>query len=208
MTRRYNALAGKDDLIRERIAAGKSSREIGNELGVSRTAVINRARRYKLGEWQTGPAAIAGTTVPKDFTEFYAANSQKITAAHYGVAESTVARWAAYCGVKRRGRIPKPAPAPREPAPRQPRRSIPRPNRYQTAAVDRPAVALNAPAQAAHYLRRYGPVYRCTAAGGPVDSTSKAATHWRRGASVLTDAEIVDRAMRNGWDPDAWRRVA
>jgi hypothetical protein len=57
---------------------------------------------------------------------------------------------------------------------------------------------------AVDHLRRFGPVVRCTPAGG-FDPKGR---HWRRGSAVLTAAEIVERALAKGWTPDAWRRVA
>jgi hypothetical protein len=59
--------------------------------------------------------------------------------------------------------------------------------------------------QAAEFLRRFGPVYRCTEDG----KQDLKGTHWNRGGrTVLTDAELIERAKRNGWDPDAWRVLA
>lgn len=57
---------------------------------------------------------------------------------------------------------------------------------------------------AAEYLRRFGPVFRCAADGRQKPD----GTHWNRGGrTILTDAEIIERAERNGWKPDAWREV-
>lgn len=58
--------------------------------------------------------------------------------------------------------------------------------------------------QAADFLRKFGGVWRCTPTGSPAPD----GTHWRRGSSILTDAEIIERAEYNGWDADAWKRVA
>lgn len=58
--------------------------------------------------------------------------------------------------------------------------------------------------QAADFLRKYSGVWRCTPTGSP----DPKGTHWRRGSSILTDAEIIERAEYNGWDADAWKRVA
>lgn len=58
---------------------------------------------------------------------------------------------------------------------------------------------------AAQYLQKFGSVVRCDAEGR-VDPRG---THWLRGGRfVLTDEEIMDRARRNGWDPDAWMEIA
>lgn len=56
---------------------------------------------------------------------------------------------------------------------------------------------------AADFLRKFGPVVRCDAAG----RFNPTGDHWRRGASILCADEIISRALRNGWQPDAWREV-
>ena len=58
--------------------------------------------------------------------------------------------------------------------------------------------------RAAEYLRRFGPVVRCNHLG----NYDPRGIHWRRGSTILTAAEIVERAKRNGWNPDAWKMVA
>lgn len=57
--------------------------------------------------------------------------------------------------------------------------------------------------QAADYLRQFGPVIRCNSAG----RYDQNGDHWRRGSSILCADEIIARAIRNGWNPDAWREV-
>lgn len=57
---------------------------------------------------------------------------------------------------------------------------------------------------AARYLRRFGPVYRCDALGKPTPD----GFFWNRGGFVLSDDEVIERALRNGWAPDAWMAVA
>lgn len=57
---------------------------------------------------------------------------------------------------------------------------------------------------AADFLRHLGPVFRCT----PEGRAKPDGTHWNRGGrTVLTDDEIIARAVRNGWNPDAWQEV-
>jgi hypothetical protein len=58
--------------------------------------------------------------------------------------------------------------------------------------------------QAADYLRRFGPVFRCNANGG----ADAKGDHWSRFGFVLTDEEIIRRAERQGWQPESWRRLA
>lgn len=57
---------------------------------------------------------------------------------------------------------------------------------------------------AARFLRRFGPVYRCDAGGKPLPD----GFFWNRGGFVLSDEEVIERALRNGWAPDAWMAVA
>lgn len=57
---------------------------------------------------------------------------------------------------------------------------------------------------AAQYLQRFGPVFRCD----PTGRADPSGTHWNRGGRyVLTDAEIMERAERNGWVPDQWKEI-
>ncbi len=57
---------------------------------------------------------------------------------------------------------------------------------------------------AAQFLQRFGSVVRCNADG----AADPKGSHWLRGGRfVLTDDEIMARATRNGWRPDAWREV-
>jgi len=58
--------------------------------------------------------------------------------------------------------------------------------------------------QAAEYLLRFGPIYRCNALGG-ADAKGE---FWSRSGFVLTGEEVIARAERLGWEPDAWRRIA
>jgi hypothetical protein len=58
--------------------------------------------------------------------------------------------------------------------------------------------------QAADHLRRFAPVIRCNEQGH-YDPTGH---FWRRGSSTpLSAAEIIARAERQGFRPDAWREV-
>lgn len=57
---------------------------------------------------------------------------------------------------------------------------------------------------AAEYLRRFGPVIRCREDG----HYHPQGQFYRRGTFILNAAEIVAAACRNGWNPDAWKKVA
>jgi hypothetical protein len=58
--------------------------------------------------------------------------------------------------------------------------------------------------QAVDFLRKYGPVVRCDVAG----RYDPKGDRWRRGSTILSAPEIVERAERLGFDADAWKRVA
>ena len=57
---------------------------------------------------------------------------------------------------------------------------------------------------AAQHLQKYAPVFRCQSDGAPTVRGS----HWRYGSVVLTEAEMIARAERKGWDADEWKRLA
>lgn len=56
---------------------------------------------------------------------------------------------------------------------------------------------------AAQHLQKYAPVFRCSPDGSPNPKGSC----WRYGSTVLTEAEMIARAERKGWDADAWKRL-
>lgn len=218
------------------LAAKKSFSEIAEEMGVTRKSIASRVKRLRnhndprLPADRPLPKRLA-RPVPKDFadhahllsevlerrydvgrstiarwrravgmqgrTEFkpkvipdnFAAVAPALTMAEaralYGVADELLRRWEAATGVKlRRLRVVLPAG----------RLKMDRDNRRDMSRAG----------LAADYLRRFGPVFRCDQHGKPSDK----GTHWARGRYVLTGAEIIDRAERNGWQPDAWRAVA
>lgn len=57
---------------------------------------------------------------------------------------------------------------------------------------------------AADHLRRLSSVWRCNENGSP----NPKGKFWRRGWAILTDAELIARAVAKGFDPSAWMRVA
>lgn len=78
------------------------------------------------------------------------------------------------------------------------------PKGFVSRASERVHIECSRAGEAAEYLRRFGPVYRCKPTGAPDAKGS----HWRRNNTVLTDEEIIERATSNGWAPDAWRQIA
>lgn len=74
----------------------------------------------------------------------------------------------------------------------------PRRTRQETKA------ALSYAGEAAEYLKKYGPVTRCNEAG----RFDPKGSMWRRGSTVLTDDEVIERAVAKGFDREAWRKLA
>lgn len=52
--------------------------------------------------------------------------------------------------------------------------------------------------QAADFLQKNGPIYRCTSKGAPFAK----GTFWNRGGRILTDDDVIERAARLGWTPE------
>ena len=170
---------------------------------------------------------------PPDFAELAPGMMHKGLMAHYGAGTDTVRRWAVECDVVIGGSVDR-SKARRLPdgfalvAPTMTMRELRL--RYHACHsviyrwLDEAGVHARKPTHwnqrgsslrpvtkdgsragiAAEYLRRFGPVYRCDKLGRP-DAKGKL---WRRGSAILGDDELIDRARRNGWNPDAWREIA
>lgn len=107
----------------------------------------------------------------------------------YGRSFDTIYRWCQLCGVE-----------PRKAAPLAAGASTRNFHPQNHAHRDTTRAGM-----AADFLRRLGPVFRCT----PEGRAKPDGTHWNRGGrTILTDAEIIERAERNGWRPDAWKEIA
>lgn len=148
------------------------------------------------------------TPVPDDFAELAARMVLTELADHYDINHKAVERWFRDTGVPRlvrpRGR-PRIATATKKPTVRLAvHRSFAGP---KSSFINRLNRDDSLEGQAADHLRHYCAVYRCTEKGGVVDDRASL-THWRYGNAVLTGAELVARAERMGFDPEAWRRIA
>lgn len=166
------------------VAPGKSLNELQRIYGCGPDAA--RRWRNEAGiEWKK--PAVARTprrAVPDGFALVASSMTMKQLRERFGAGESLIQRFCRDAGV-----------TPRRSGHSFWRQSGPRP------LID--ARDVGRAGQAAIFLQRLGPVFRCTAEG----RADPKGTHWRRGSAVLTDAELMQRAERNGWAPDAWREV-
>lgn len=135
------------------------------------------------------------TRITKPMPEGFAMAAPNLTlaeiCARFGIGRTTVKKWCADAKVK----------------PATPRRTY----AGASSAMGRAKPAMTAlnrdtsrAGQAADFLRRFGPVVRCDEAG----RYKPDGDHWRRGSTVLTADEVIARAVRNGWQPDAWKALA
>lgn len=148
-----------------------------------------------------GCAGVKKALLPDDYRAVAARLvTQSAIGKHYGVSYVIVRRWDREAGLVRQRFIPSPTPrTPTTPstAKRQGGHGF-----RASAAVPRDTSRAG---QAARFLQRDCPVYRCR----PDGQQSERGTHWHYGRNtILTDAEIIARAERRGFDPDGWKRVA
>lgn len=161
------------------------------------TKAVARWRRDVGGEPKRN-SANTPLPVPADFMANAAVMTERQIREHYGRAVATIRKWCAATGVK-------PRPAARGFA--VTKQSF-QPRLVPNRATAKPLVAYKDPSragEAAEYLRHFGPVFRCT----PTGKQDPNGTHWNRGGrTILTDDELIGRAERNGWAPDAWKDLA
>jgi hypothetical protein len=131
----------------------------------------------------------SGTFQPVPTPENFAALAPTMTrheaAAFFGHGAAVLKRWAAEAGVSFRKQI-----------------SVVSGRR--AAKVRNTARDMSRAGQAAEFLQKFGPVFRCNGTGQP----DVKGNHWRRGTTTLTADEIIARAERNGWRPDAWKQLS
>lgn len=127
--------------------------------------------------------------VPAGFRLVAPTSTRKQLRTRYGKSEPTINRWLRETGI-----------TPRTAA----QQGFVGPAVRTFNPANRPHRDASRAGGAADFLRRFGPVVRCDATG----RFDPNGDHWRRGASILTADEVIQRAERNGWNPDAWRLVA
>lgn len=163
-------------------AARESIADMTARYGVSQSIVS----RWRMESGVVPPKHLRGKPVPDGFRIMAQSMTRNEMRKHYGASFDTIDRWLAEMGVKARraapGRVPYGQPQ----------------SKQQTRRDDSRA------GRAADFLRRLGPVVRCDAHG----QYSPTGTHWLRGSTVLSADEVIDRALRNGWQPEARRAVA
>lgn len=146
--------------------------------------------RRECGVKTPGSAHISGGTrqpvpMPENFAALGPTMTRHEAQAFFGHGEVVVKRWAMEAGVKFRVQI---AAISGQRAPKV---------RHNPRDMSRAG-------QAAEFLQKFGPVFRCNGTG-QVDPKGD---HWRRGPNTLTAADIIERAERNGWRPDAWKQLS
>jgi transposase len=171
--------------------------------------------------------------IPVDFLEYLGAHSQEDTAAHFRLNISTVQRWARQLGFQRTDPLTVSKGQP--PAwwdhdvPNMTRDEVMRRARVGRTVATRwametgvcwkrqtgitfshkhkpqpPKVDMSLAGRAADYLRPRWPSHRCTEDGQQDINGS----FWRFGSAILTGDEVIARAERRGFDPQAWARIA
>lgn len=200
-------------VVRAKLTGGRRTREVPAdfaEISVGRSNTQLMAH-YGCGSemlyrWrrQSGVKRFDKMIVPDDFAEMWKTRGILQLAAHYGRNHHTIAIWINKLGLYRpRGRTlaQEAIRAVKEAKPKvvklvspvsppcAPSRFI-KPDAFRTAPVDRVQRDMSPAGQAADYLRKFGPVYRCDVRGRPLAD----GFFWRRGNAVLSDAEIIERA--------------
>lgn len=153
-----------------------------------KVTLISRWRRetgIKPPEHRIAPR-VRRCIIPDGFAEMARQSNDTWLADKFGVARHTVKRWRETLGISATRIVPF------------------KQNTYTTTPIDRPHRDDSRAGQAADYLRRFGPVVRCDHNG----RYSERGKFWRRGSTVLFPDDVIERAIRNGWNPDSWRIMA
>lgn len=168
-------------------AAVETTRELGLRYNVASSTMARWNREIGRAPMMGGRPALS---IPDDYAERARMTPQRALAEHYGVGRGTVQEWHKRAGVSRERKAAEPKPkAPKAliaPAKLVTHHKVMKVEVYRDFSVA---------GQAADFLRRLGPLWRCDADG----RQTVRGRYWRRGSAVLTDAEIIARAMQRGW---------
>lgn len=125
-----------------------------------------------------------GQPAPKGFEDFAREHSQRETMRHFGISRDMVRTFEAQMKITRVRFMKTPTEGRGHAA------KFIKVNAYQTAPVNRFQRDMSAAGQAADFLRKFGPVYRCDVRGKAIED----GFFWRRGSAILSDAELIERA--------------
>jgi hypothetical protein len=171
-------------------AVGKTILQLAKHYKRSQCTIVAWRRAKGIPGLKPAPPPRSTTIVRRPPPVGFAAAARSMTMsalrARFGAGKTTIKYWCEVEGV-----------APLKPANagwRQPK-----------AAIDVDYRENSLAGKAARYLQKFGPVVRCDANG----RVNPQGTHWLRGGrAILTDDELMERARRNGWNPDAWMELA
>jgi hypothetical protein len=174
-------------------AAGKPLIDLAYHYGKCRRTIQRWRAQLGMPDRVERGAPPPSRPVPDSFALVAPGKSIKELCKHYTAGHRSIERWLKQTGIKRG-------------TARTATKRIGGPNPLATLnPVGHEHRDFSVAGQAADFLRRLGPVVRCDAAG----RFDPKGDHWRRGSGLpLTADEVIARATRNGWAPDAWARIA
>lgn len=168
-------------------------------------ARLYRCGRSTIRKWLaeagiTAAAPVMNTKkpLPADLPEMAARMGRNALARHYDVSYNTMVRMLADAGLEA---FKAPVTARQGVTGYRKMTGVAKRVHMATGHVSRD---ISTEGQAADVLRRYAAVYRCTERG----AADPKGDWWRYGNVVLAGGELIERAQRHGWNPDAWQHLA
>lgn len=157
-------------------------------------------KRYQVGtakiaRWrhELGVPIVRARRVPDDLAQIAPSMTPQQLQTHYDVSRVTLTKWCRQINVK-------PKPTVRAPAPVAHLGGM---GRAKAAPLNQNR-DMSLAGQAADFLRRFSPVIRCDKDG----HYALEGKFWRRGSTVMTADDVMERARRLGWHPDGWKALA
>lgn len=191
---RSSRLAIPDDFAVN--AARESNHTLAERYGVSRRTVSGW--RHESGLPDYSATNTTRKDMPADFKKVAVGLTNARAAEHYGVSWHTIKRWHAEAGTRPAGQFY---------AGRLGMRN--RGGNYLSQQGKAPLTRdhdgrdASRAGMAARFLQRTGPIWRCDAQGNPLPN----GFFWKHCNRVISDDEVIERAERKGFDPDAWKRL-
>lgn len=137
--------------------------------------------------------------MPNNFGKIAAELPTSVIAERLGISRNTVRNWRRLCGIPSPGRCLGPA----KPKARKATSGTPI-FAYKPAPVTIHRDQSVAGRAVSECLQKLGRIFRCDEEG----RQDRNGSLWNRNGFILTDDDVIDRARRNGWSPDAWERIA